>query len=81
MRQGGLVTAFKFTSAEGQIRFGRFRVRPEAGTEFLSPEKANEKTADFLAAEMSSGTPWVNKSGIVTRYFNDGINSGMMLGV
>jgi catalase len=47
------VTAFKFTSADGQSRFGRFRLRPEAGTEFLTPEQAKEKTADFLAAEMS----------------------------
>jgi len=47
------VTVFKFTSADGQSRFGRFRLRPEAGTEFLTPEQAKEKTADFLAAEMS----------------------------
>ncbi len=47
------VTAFKFTSADGQSRFGRFRLRPEAGTEFLTPEQAKRKTADFLAAEMS----------------------------
>ena len=47
------VTAFKFTSADGESRFGRLRLRPEAGTEFLSPEQAKEKTADFLAAEMS----------------------------
>ncbi len=47
------VTAFKFTSVDGQSRFGRFQFHPEAGTEFLSPEQAKEKTADFLAAEMS----------------------------
>jgi catalase len=41
------------SAADGQSRFGRFRLRPEAGTEFLSPEQAKEKTADFLAAEMS----------------------------
>jgi catalase len=28
-------------------------LRPEGGTEFLTPEQAAEKTADFLAAEMS----------------------------
>jgi catalase len=48
------VTAFKFTNADGQSRFGRFRLRPEAGTEFLTPEQAKEKTTDFLAAEMSA---------------------------
>ena len=47
------VTAFKFTNADGQSRFGRFRLVPEAGTEFLTPEQAKNKTTDFLAAEMS----------------------------
>jgi catalase len=47
------VTAFKFTDAAGQSRFGRFRLRPEADTEFLTPEQAASKTADFLAAELS----------------------------
>ena len=47
------VTAFKFTNVAGQSRFGRFRLRPEAGTEFLTPEQAAKKTADFLAAELS----------------------------
>jgi catalase len=47
------ITAFKFTNAAGQGRFGRFRLRPEAGTEFLTPEHAAKKTADFLAAELS----------------------------
>jgi catalase len=47
------VNAFTFTNAEGVSRFGRFRIQPEAGTEFLSPEQAAGKTPDFLAAEMS----------------------------
>ena len=47
------VTAFTFTNAEGVSRFGRFRLQPEAGTEFLSPEQAAEKTHDFLGNEMS----------------------------
>jgi catalase len=47
------ITAFKFTSAAGESRFGRFRIRPEAGIELLSPEQAQKKTSDFLAAEMS----------------------------
>jgi catalase len=48
------ITAFKFTNSAGQSRFGRFRLRPEAGTEFLSAEQAAQKTADFLAAELSA---------------------------
>jgi catalase len=47
------VTAFKFTNAAGQSRFGRFRLRPEAGMEFLRPEQVAKRTADFLAAELS----------------------------
>jgi catalase len=47
------MTAFKFTNAEGQSRFGRFRIVPEAGTEFLTPEQVATKTIDFLEAEMS----------------------------
>jgi catalase len=47
------VTAFKFTSADGASQFGRFRLCPESGTEFLTPEQAEKKTADFLVAEMS----------------------------
>jgi catalase len=47
------VTAFKFTNSAGQSRFGRFRLRPEAGTEFLTPQQAMKKTADYLAAELT----------------------------
>ena len=47
------ITAFKFTNSAGQSRFGRFRFRPEAGVDLLTPEQAARKTADFLAAELS----------------------------
>jgi catalase len=47
------VTAFKFTSGGGEIRYGRFRLQPEAGTAFLTPESAQQKTADFLGNELS----------------------------
>ncbi|MBP3953904.1 catalase family peroxidase [Gemmata sp. G18] len=47
------VTAFKFTNADGVSRFGRFRLVPDAGTEFLSAEQAATKTTDFLVAELS----------------------------
>jgi catalase len=48
------ITAFKFTNSAGQSRFGRFRFRPEAGTEYLTAEQAAQKTSDFLAAELSA---------------------------
>lgn len=47
------VTAFKFTNAAGESRFGRFRILPEAGVASLTAEEAAAKTTDFLAAEMS----------------------------
>jgi len=47
------ITAFRFTNSDGQSRFGRFRLLPEAGIELLTPEQAAKKTTDFLAAEMS----------------------------
>jgi catalase len=47
------VTAFKFTNADDQSRFGRFRLVPDAGAEFLTPEQASKQKPDFLAAELS----------------------------
>jgi catalase len=46
------VTAFKFTNAEGVSRHGRFRIRPEAGTQYLTDEEASRKTANFLFDEI-----------------------------
>jgi catalase len=47
------VTAFKFTNAGGESRFGRFRLVPDAGIASLSADEAAAKTTDFLSAEMS----------------------------
>jgi catalase len=46
------VTSFKFTNADGASRHGRFRIRPEAGTEYLSNEQATAKSKDFLFEEI-----------------------------
>jgi catalase len=46
------VTSFKFINAQGVSRHGRFRIRPEEGTEYLSDEQAAEKSADFLFEEI-----------------------------
>jgi len=46
------VTAFRFTNAEGVSRHGRFRIRPEAGTEYLTEEEAARKSANFLFDEI-----------------------------
>jgi catalase len=46
------VTSFKFTNAQGTSRHGRFRIRPEEGTEHLSDEQAAAKSANFLMEEI-----------------------------
>lgn len=48
------VTAFKFTNVDGVSRFGRFRLVPVAGTEFLTPEQAAQKTENFLDEDLQS---------------------------
>ena len=45
-------TAFKFTNAGGVSRHGRFRIRPEAGTEYLSNEAAAAQSPNFLFDEI-----------------------------
>jgi catalase len=53
------ITAFKFTNAAGVSRFGRFRIRPELGTQYLSADDAAKRPANFLfdevAARLSQG--------------------------
>ena len=46
------VTAFKFTNTDGVSRHGRFRIRPEAGTEYLSNAAAAAKSETFLFDEL-----------------------------
>jgi catalase len=46
------VTSFNFTNAGGMSRHGRFRIRPEAGTEYLSEKDATAKPANFLVEEI-----------------------------
>src|SRR2546427_7937608 len=46
------VTSFKFTNADGVSRHGRVRIRPEAGTEYLSNAEAAAKSETFLFDEL-----------------------------
>jgi catalase len=46
------VTSFRFTNREGVSRDGRFRIRPEAGTEYLSDQSAGVKPENFLFDEI-----------------------------
>jgi catalase len=47
------VTAFKFTNQEGSSRFGRFRIRPQLGTEYLDAGAVAAKPANFLFDELA----------------------------
>ena len=46
--------AFRFTSADGTSRFGRYRWIPEAGEAYLSPDDAGSRGANFLREELES---------------------------
>jgi catalase len=46
------VTAFQFTNSAGTSRHGRFRIRPEAGAQYLTDEEAAAQSADFLFDEI-----------------------------
>ena len=48
------VSAFKFTNAEGVSRFGRYKILPVAGNEYLSAEEAAKKSPNFLFDEAST---------------------------
>ncbi len=47
------VSAIKFTNQHGVSRFGRYRIRPVAGTEYLTAEEAAKKSPNFLSEEFS----------------------------
>jgi catalase len=46
------VSAFKFTNSEGVSRFGRYRILPVAGNEYLDDAGAAAKTPNFLFDEL-----------------------------
>jgi catalase len=48
------VTAFKFTNSSGASLTGRFRIRPEAGTDYLSDKDAAAKSSNFLFDELDT---------------------------
>lgn len=48
------VTAFRFTNAQGASRHGRFRIRPNEGTEYLSASEAAAKSPNFLFEEIDA---------------------------
>ena len=46
------VNAYRFTNQSGASRYGRYRIRPEGGGEYLTAEAAAGKSADFLFDEV-----------------------------
>ena len=46
------VSAFKFTNADGVSRYGRYRVLPEAGNEYLDEAAAARQSQNFLFDEI-----------------------------
>jgi catalase len=46
------ISAFKFTNAGGAARFGRYRVLPMVGNEYLDEKGAAAKTSNFLFDEI-----------------------------
>jgi catalase len=47
------VTAFRFTNQQGQRRYGRFRIRPDAGNDHLTAADAVSRPANFLFDELT----------------------------
>jgi catalase len=47
------VTSFKFVNSSGVSRHGRFRIRPDEGTEYLSDAQAAAKSTNFLFEEIN----------------------------
>ncbi len=46
------VNAFEFTNREGKARFGRYQLRPESGSKFLTAQEAASKPPNFLIDEI-----------------------------
>lgn len=46
------VSAFKFTNADGAVRYGRYRIVPDLGTEYLDADAAAAKGPNYLFEEL-----------------------------
>jgi catalase len=46
------VNAFKFTNAKGETQYGRYRITPVKGAEFLTKEQAAKATPNYLFEEL-----------------------------
>jgi catalase len=48
------VSAFRFTNAEGTTRYGRYRLQPVAGNEYLDDARAAAQSPNFLIDEIEA---------------------------
>jgi catalase len=48
------VNAYKFTNGDGVSKFGRYRISPEAGTDYLDKDTVAKKDRNFLFDEMKA---------------------------
>ena len=46
------VNAFKFTNAKGEMKYGRYRIMPVKGQQFLSAEAAKKTTPNYLFEDL-----------------------------
>ncbi len=46
------VNAFKFTNAKGEAQYGRYRITPISGAEFLTKEQASKEPPNYLMDEL-----------------------------
>jgi len=46
------VNAFKFTNAKGETQYGRYRITPVNGAEFLTKEETAKATPNYLIEEL-----------------------------
>lgn len=46
------VNSYKFTNAQDQVVFGRYRIEPQAGNQFLSAEDVEKAAPNYLADEI-----------------------------
>ncbi len=67
------ITAMRFSNKDGQSRYGRYRIVPEAGVDYLSETAAAAKSANFLFDEIDASIAKVPiKLRIVAQLANDG---------
>ena len=67
------VSAYKFTNGKGASTFGRYRILPEEGSEYLEPAESAKKSPNFLFDEIKDRiTRGTAKMRILVQVASDG---------